>query len=84
VNSSPEFSSITLAWSVARDGLVSLSGCSSIKNLNAYFILIMQPVVDAFDPRLLISPPTYHTLDFTSMKVKKVLLGTRSNLHVNS
>nr|CAB3458929.1 unnamed protein product [Digitaria exilis] len=27
-----------------------------------------QPVVDAFDPRLLISPPTYHTLDFTTMK----------------
>ncbi|XP_047066170.1 probable histone-arginine methyltransferase CARM1 [Lolium rigidum] len=27
-----------------------------------------QPVVDAFDPRLLISPPTYHTLDFTKMK----------------
>ena len=27
-----------------------------------------QPVVDAFDPRLLISQSTYHTLDFTSMK----------------
>ncbi|KAJ4817249.1 Histone-arginine methyltransferase CARM1 [Rhynchospora pubera] len=27
-----------------------------------------QPVVDAFDPRLLVSPPTFHTLDFTSMK----------------
>jgi hypothetical protein len=40
-----------------------------LMNLNAYCIL-MQPVVDAFDPRLLISPPTYHTLDFTTMKVK--------------
>jgi hypothetical protein len=42
----------------------------------------MQPVVDAFDPRLLICPPTYHTLDFTSMKVKTssraiFFLGTR-------
>lgn len=27
-----------------------------------------QPVVDAFDPRLLVSPPIYHTLDFTRMK----------------
>ncbi|KQK14705.1 probable histone-arginine methyltransferase CARM1 isoform X2 [Brachypodium distachyon] len=27
-----------------------------------------QPVVDAFDPRLLVSPPTYHPLDFTSLK----------------
>lgn len=30
---------------------------------------VMQPVVDAFDPRLLISPPIFHTLDFTRMKV---------------
>ncbi|KAF2549496.1 hypothetical protein F2Q70_00023848 [Brassica cretica] len=28
-----------------------------------------QPVVDAFDPRLLVSPPTFHTIDFTQMKV---------------
>lgn len=27
-----------------------------------------QPVVDAFDPRLLVSPPTFHNLDFTRMK----------------
>uniref|UniRef100_A0A0D9X2S8 Probable histone-arginine methyltransferase CARM1 n=2 Tax=Leersia perrieri TaxID=77586 RepID=A0A0D9X2S8_9ORYZ len=27
-----------------------------------------QPVVDAFDPRLLVSPPMHHTLDFTTMK----------------
>ncbi|CAN6169210.1 unnamed protein product [Urochloa humidicola] len=31
-----------------------------------------QPVVDAFDPRLLISPPTFHTLDFTSMKEEEL------------
>uniref|UniRef100_A0A453AQT4 type I protein arginine methyltransferase n=1 Tax=Aegilops tauschii subsp. strangulata TaxID=200361 RepID=A0A453AQT4_AEGTS len=31
-----------------------------------------QPVVDAFDPRLLISQSTYHTLDFTSMKVRYI------------
>ncbi|KAK3125990.1 hypothetical protein QOZ80_7BG0612400 [Eleusine coracana subsp. coracana] len=31
-----------------------------------------QPVVDAFDPRLLISPPTYHTLDFTNMKEEEL------------
>lgn len=31
-----------------------------------------QPVVDAFDPRLLICPPTYHTLDFTSMKEEEL------------
>uniref|UniRef100_A0A804QHZ1 type I protein arginine methyltransferase n=1 Tax=Zea mays TaxID=4577 RepID=A0A804QHZ1_MAIZE len=31
-----------------------------------------QPVVDAFDPRLLISPPIYHTLDFTSMKEEEL------------
>lgn len=30
---------------------------------------VMQPVVDAFDPRLLVSPPTFHNLDFTRMKV---------------
>jgi hypothetical protein len=30
---------------------------------------VMQPVVDAFDPRLLVSPPIFHTLDFTRMKV---------------
>ncbi|CAL1397175.1 unnamed protein product [Linum trigynum] len=27
-----------------------------------------QPVVDAFDPRLLVAPATYHVLDFTKMK----------------
>ncbi|CAF2102821.1 unnamed protein product, partial [Brassica napus] len=27
-----------------------------------------QPVVDAFDPRLLVAPPTFHTIDFTQMK----------------
>ncbi|KAL5199127.1 hypothetical protein ABZP36_002639 [Zizania latifolia] len=31
-----------------------------------------QPVVDAFDPRLLVSPPMYHTLDFTSMKEEEL------------
>lgn len=31
-----------------------------------------QPVVDAFDPRLLISPSTYHTLDFTSTKEEEL------------
>jgi hypothetical protein len=41
----------------------------SLAKLIAYYVL-MQPVVDAFDPRLLISGPKYHTLDFTSMKVK--------------
>ncbi|XP_010269511.1 PREDICTED: probable histone-arginine methyltransferase CARM1 isoform X3 [Nelumbo nucifera] len=27
-----------------------------------------QPVVDAFDPRLLVAPATFHTIDFTSIK----------------
>ncbi|KAJ0234125.1 histone-arginine methyltransferase 1.3 [Hirschfeldia incana] len=27
-----------------------------------------QPVVDAFDPRLLVAPPMFHTIDFTQMK----------------
>ncbi|KAK6913775.1 hypothetical protein RJ641_021096 [Dillenia turbinata] len=27
-----------------------------------------QPVVDAFDPRLLVAPPTSHVIDFTSIK----------------
>ncbi|KAF0907681.1 hypothetical protein E2562_020453 [Oryza meyeriana var. granulata] len=31
-----------------------------------------QPVVDAFDPRLLVSLPTYHMLDFTSMKEEEL------------
>uniref|UniRef100_A0A0E0EG11 type I protein arginine methyltransferase n=1 Tax=Oryza meridionalis TaxID=40149 RepID=A0A0E0EG11_9ORYZ len=31
-----------------------------------------QPVVDAFDPRLLVSPPTFHTLDFTTMKEEEL------------
>jgi hypothetical protein len=33
------------------------------------FLLSMQPVVDAFDPRLLISPPMFHAMDFTKIKV---------------
>lgn len=35
-----------------------------------YGDFLMQPVVDAFDPRLLISPAVSHTLDFTYIKVK--------------
>ncbi|XP_072974725.1 probable histone-arginine methyltransferase CARM1 [Typha angustifolia] len=31
-----------------------------------------QPVVDAFDPRLLVSPPIYHTLDFTCIKEEEL------------
>ncbi|XP_039128696.1 probable histone-arginine methyltransferase CARM1 isoform X1 [Dioscorea cayenensis subsp. rotundata] len=31
-----------------------------------------QPVVDAFDPRLLVSPPTFHTLNFTNMKEEEL------------
>jgi len=33
------------------------------------FLFSMQPVVDAFDPRLLISPPMCHPMDFTKIKV---------------
>jgi histone-arginine methyltransferase CARM1 len=29
----------------------------------------MQPVVDAFDPRLLVAPAISHVLDFTEIKV---------------
>jgi hypothetical protein len=29
----------------------------------------MQPVVDAFDPRLLVAPTICHVLDFTEIKV---------------
>ena len=29
----------------------------------------MQPVVDAFDPRLLVAPSISHTIDFTKIKV---------------
>lgn len=32
-------------------------------------LLFTQPVVDAFDPRLLVASPTYHVLDFTKSKV---------------
>lgn len=35
-----------------------------------FFLLSMQPVVDAFDPRLLIAAPMFHVLDFTKIKVK--------------
>ncbi|XP_073219804.1 probable histone-arginine methyltransferase 1.3 isoform X2 [Cicer arietinum] len=31
-----------------------------------------QPVVDAFDPRLLIAPPMFHVLDFTKMKEEEL------------
>lgn len=31
-----------------------------------------QPVVDAFDPRLLVAPAIFHTLDFTSMKEEEL------------
>jgi len=40
----------------------------------------MQPIVDVFHPRLLISPPTHHKLYFTSMKVKH---GMRSKFYLN-
>lgn len=33
------------------------------------FLFSLQPVVDAFDPRLLISPPMCHPMDFTKIKV---------------
>ncbi|KAJ3683723.1 hypothetical protein LUZ60_013950 [Juncus effusus] len=39
---------------------------------SAYEGYFSQPVVDAFDPRLLISPPIYHTLDFTRMKEEEL------------
>lgn len=29
----------------------------------------VQPVVDAFDPRLLVAPATFHMMDFTKIKV---------------
>ncbi|KAL0744235.1 hypothetical protein Bca4012_085748 [Brassica carinata] len=32
------------------------------------YLRIVQPVVDAFDPRLLVAPPMFHTIDFTQMK----------------
>jgi len=37
----------------------------------------MQPVVDAFDPRLLIAAPMFHVIDFTKIKVRtfSVLFG---------
>nr|XP_010921815.1 probable histone-arginine methyltransferase CARM1 isoform X2 [Elaeis guineensis] len=31
-----------------------------------------QPVVDAFDPRLLVSPPIFHALDFTCVKEEEL------------
>lgn len=31
-----------------------------------------QPVVDAFDPRLLVSPPSFHSLDFNSIKEEEL------------
>ncbi|XP_042517270.1 probable histone-arginine methyltransferase CARM1 [Macadamia integrifolia] len=31
-----------------------------------------QPVVDAFDPRLLVAPPIFHTIDFTSVKEEEL------------
>lgn len=39
-----------------------------------FFCFITQPVVDAFDPRLLVSPPSFHTLDFISIKVTARLI----------
>ena len=32
-------------------------------------LLMLQPVVDAFDPRLLVAPSISHTIDFTKIKV---------------
>lgn len=40
------------------------------------YLRILQPVVDAFDPRLLVAPPMFHTIDFTQMKVIIMLLST--------
>lgn len=54
-----------------RMSAVDLCDCFLLSNLNV-FLILMQPVVDAFDPRLLISPSTHHTLDFTSMKVRYI------------
>jgi hypothetical protein len=45
-------------------------------HLWSFFLIIwwirsayMQPVVDAFDPRLLVAPAISHVLDFTEIKV---------------
>ncbi|KAH7676692.1 Protein arginine N-methyltransferase protein [Dioscorea alata] len=37
-----------------------------------YVEIANKPVVDAFDPRLLVSPPTFHTLNFTNMKEEEL------------
>lgn len=39
-----------------------------------YVILFTQPVVDAFDPRLLVAPPMFHLIDFMKIKVRVYLL----------
>ncbi|XP_043697312.1 probable histone-arginine methyltransferase CARM1 [Telopea speciosissima] len=53
---------------------------STVKNLKAKeqhsffsnFVLFIQPVVDAFDPRLLVAPAISHTIDFTSVKEEEL------------
>lgn len=37
--------------------------------LNYPVTIFLQPVVDAFDPRLLVSPSISHVIDFTKIKV---------------
>lgn len=37
--------------------------------LMASVLLFTQPVVDAFDPRLLVAPPIFHVIDFMKSKV---------------
>lgn len=50
--------SITLQDELALDSL-TFFGCSCT----------LQPVVDAFDPRLLVAPAISHVINFTSIKV---------------
>lgn len=37
--------------------------------MHSWPLLFIQPVVDAFDPRLLVAPAIFHTLDFSCIKV---------------
>lgn len=49
--------------------LLLTSKFESLPRLAVILCSFVQPVVDAFDSRLLVSPAVFHTLDFTCIKV---------------
>ena len=58
--------------------LVDLPTISQFFSLSVSIVAFTQPVVDAFDPRLLVAPAICHVLDFNTIKVVFIFLSFTS------